>query len=1117
VKKNFLHSALVCLTLLAALPGAAQKNSVLSNGTWLKFSVTHTGVYRIDHQLLGRSGINPDHIDPRQLRIFAYPVGMLPQKIDVPLTDLREVAIHIEGEADGRFNRDDFILFYAEGPDRYFFREDKNLFHYQNNLYSEKNFYFVTVGSAPGKRIETLGSPGEQFEPLTRYEDFGHYETDLHNELKSGREWWGELFDTRTEIGIRFDMAGIVPGSEIRMVSSVMARSVSPSAFTVLWNGTSVVTQPMGVIPNTQWGVRGRTRTDTVSFAAAAPGASQTVTVQFTKGATNPSIGYLNFISFSATRQLEMRGATMPFVLRPAPQPKTAQLTRANAGVTVWNVQDPFDVKRQATVASGTQIQFGYRSTQPTAFVAFEPVTARPRFEAVVRNQNLHQTPPANLIILTHPDLRAAANRLAAHRRQQGISTFVASTEEVYNEFSGGRQDVSALRNYLHWLYQRPGGALQNVLLFGRGSYDYKSRVFNNTNLVPTYQSANSLHPLETYNSDDYYGFLEPGEGEWREVPAEDHTLDIGVGRLPLRTLAEANRMVDKLIRYDVENTNEGDWRRRITFVADDGDFNTHQSQASQLAEELEFRQPGYVTQKIFLDAFPQEERASGQFSPLTTRAIREAVRAGTYIVNFVGHGSEQIWMQERVLDQITVTELRNAPQWPLFVTATCEFGRADDPLLISTGELLVLRADGGAMGLVTTARPVNSATNFTLNRAFYLAFLQNEDGDLGNLFRATKNRSLSGVANRNFSLLGDPSVKFGPPTQQARITEAVTSSGSDTLRALSRIRLKGEIVARGVRQESFNGWADVAVLDKPVAVQTRGDENPPFSFFDWRHTLFRGRAAVANGYFELETVLPKNLTLQPGHGKISVIAQDAAQNAAALGAMERVWIGGTEKNVTVLPGGPEMVLFMGDTTFEAGGLVSPTTRLLGRLSDPQGINQAGYRPYTITATLDGTTEFDLCAFYKAGKNFTAGTFDFPLENLAPGAHEILVKAYDNHGNRGTQTIRFTVAGDGEISVEGLRNYPNPFTEKTTFEFVHSRSGEDLQVVLSVFNSQGQPVHSQTFGINQSNFRVVLGDWNGHSNNGIKLPAGIYYYRLGVRSMKDGALSEKFSKLILLN
>lgn len=1097
----------------------AQQHSVLSQGTWLKFSVSQTNVYKIDYQDLRRNGINPDNIDPRQLQLYAYPTGMLPQQIGTTLlTDLQELAVAVEGEEDGRFDRDDYVLFYGEGPDRYGYRDEKDIFFYENNLYTDRNYYYLTVGTTRGKRVESVASLGEGFPPVTQYVDFGFYETETHNELKSGRDWWGELFDSRLEVTIRFDMAGIVAGSSIGFVSSVMAKSVSPSQFSVLWNGVPVLTQDMATIPNTQYGAKGRVRNDTVRFPAPESGVSQNVTVRFSKGTTNPSVGYLNNLLFTCTRTLALRGDVTPFVLRGSNQPQTAQIANATGATLIWNVQDPFAIKRQTARLSNGRLEFGFASAPAVAFFAFDPAkAASPAFEAQVRNQNLHRAPDAALVIITHPNLKAAANRLAAFRQQQQIPAIVVTTEEVYNEFSGGRQDISALRNFLHLLYRREPRQLRHVLLFGRGSYDYKKRVFNNTNLVPTYESRNSLSPLETFSSDDFFGFLEPGEGEWRESPVQDHSLDIGVGRLPVRTLTEAQQVVDKLIRYQTA-TDDPEWRRRITFVADDGDFNIHQSQANQLASEVEFRQPALVARKVYLDYYPQEERASGQYSPLTTQAIKTAVKAGSYIVNYVGHGSEQIWMQERVLDQVTVSEMRNGPRWPLFVTATCEFGRTDDPLLISTGELLLLRRDGGAIGLVTTARPVNSSSNFTLNRAFYTALFQAANQDLGSIFRTTKNRSLSGVANRNFSLLGDPSLPFGIATTAIRISEAKTQTGSDTLKALSRVRIRGEVVTNGVIETGFTGWADVALYDKAAALSTRGDENPPFSFLEWRYPLFQGKMRVVNGRFEGEVQLPKNLNTTLGLGRISVIAQHDAGNWQAVGAKENVLIGGTEKNMALQPGGPAIALYLGDTTFVAGGLVSPSTRLIGRLSDPQGINQSGYRPETMVAILDDLTEYELTDFYSAADgDYRRGSFELPLENLEPGRHVLVVRAYDNHGNAGTQSIEFIVSKDGEITLDALRNYPNPFTEKTTFEFVHSRSGDDLAVTLTVYNSQGQVLHERSFDVPRSSYSVVPGEWDGYSAAGLKMPPGIYFYRVSVRSLNDGAKNEKFSKLILLN
>ncbi|MBK7649554.1 MAG: hypothetical protein IPJ20_00805 [Flammeovirgaceae bacterium] len=360
-------------------------------------------------------------------------------------------------------------------------------------------------------------------------------------------------------------------------------------------------------------------------------------------------------------------------------------------------------------------------------FVVFKSDKAKaPVFEGKVSNQNLLGMAAPQLLIITHPDFLSEAQRLANHRQSvSGIVSKVVTTNQIYNEFSGGKQDVTAIRDFIKMLYNDTNAQLKNVLIFGRGSYDYKNRVLGNTNYVPIYESRNSLSPLETYASDDYYSFLETTEGEWSESPVQNHTLDIGIGRLPVKTLEEATRVVDKLIEYDLNPSSFGPWQNEILFVADDGDFNIHNSQADQLANSVELLNPKYHTQKFFLDSFEQVTKPTGQRSPDAAKALDLSVRKGSLIVNYTGHGSERVWMDERILDEKVIESWKNGPRYPLFVTATCEFGRHDDPFQITSGELTLLQKKGGSIGLVTSSRPVNSSTNFTLNKAFTNRSLQ--------------------------------------------------------------------------------------------------------------------------------------------------------------------------------------------------------------------------------------------------------------------------------------------------------------------------------------------------------------------------------------------------------
>jgi len=335
-------------------------------------------------------------------------------------------------------------------------------------------------------------------------------------------------------------------------------------------------------------------------------------------------------------------------------------------------------------------------------------------------------------------------------------------------------------------------------------------------------------------------------------------TLDLSVGRLPVKTAEEAKAVVDKLIEYDTNAS--GPWQNEILFVADDGDFNIHHSQADQLATYVEQTYPAMATRRFFVDSYEQITKPSGQTSPAAAKALDLAVRKGSLIVNFTGHGSERVWMDERILDEVMVKDWKNKPRYPLFVTATCEFGRHDDPLQITSGELTLLQPKGGSIGLVTSARPVNSSTNFTLNRAFYEALFtktNNQYPDLGTTFRITKNNSTSGIANRNFSLLADPSMKLALPQNEIIFDEITTAAGSSSLTGLSEILVKGRIENAGNTADSFDGNLVLSLFDEPVTQATKGDESSPFSYSELSNVLYRGQATVTQGQFQASYARP--------------------------------------------------------------------------------------------------------------------------------------------------------------------------------------------------------------------------------------------------------------------
>jgi len=241
----------------------------------------------------------------------------------------------------------------------------------------------------------------------------------------------------------------------------------------------------------------------------------------------------------------------------------------------------------------------------------------------------------------------------------------VVTQQQVFNEFSSGTPDVSAIRNFMKMFYDRAGGTANScryLLLFGDGSYDNRGSGDKkyNTNLILTYQSGESLSPTASYVSDDYYGLLDTDEQMY------DGLLDIGIGRLPASDIEEASSLVEKIIGYDNPDK-QGGWRNQLCFIGDDEDSNIHMRQADELANYVGDHYPVYNSNKIYLDAYPQEELSTGPSYPDVTRAINDQVNRGALIINYTGHGGTQGLAHEKILTTNEIRSWTNKEKLPLF------------------------------------------------------------------------------------------------------------------------------------------------------------------------------------------------------------------------------------------------------------------------------------------------------------------------------------------------------------------------------------------------------------------------------------------------------------------
>ncbi|MCH7535909.1 MAG: type IX secretion system sortase PorU, partial [Bacteroidetes bacterium] len=718
----------------AGIQKSFTNSSVLASGNWYQFQVKAYGIYKLDYYYLKNTlNINVDNIDPRNIQIFGYGGGMLPEGNGVPrVDDLNENAIYVQGENDGVFNNGDYILFYGEGPHKWSYDTSDQHFHHQNHRYSDYSYYYLTIGS-PGKRINSVNSTvSPNTHSVNTFSDHLVKDSDENNLIKSGSEWFGEPFDINTSQSFTFSSPNINNAVPAYARIHVIARATVASSFDLYINGAYNQLKSIPAVSQnyTQAFYKGGLL-DEINFT---PNATNIIRLDYNKS-TTAAVGWLNFIELNVRRNLKLYGDQMAFrdaISVGSGNISEFTLSGANSSTKIWDVTDPANVFEQNGTLSGSNYVFRTATDSLKEFVAFGTSGfLTPTFITKVANQNLHGLSQTDFIIVTHPAFLSQAERLADfHRNQDNLSVVVITPGQIYHEFSSGAQDITAIRDFMRMFYERstgPNDIPKYLLLFGDGSYDNKNRVSGNTNYIPTYQSVESSEPAKSYVSDDYYGLLDTNEGVWNSNAK--HYVDIGIGRITCTTLEEAQGVVDKTINY-YSSEAMGDWRNRITFIADDEDGNLHTNQANLIADTIIARYPVFNMDKIFLDAYFQVSTSAGERYPEVQTAINNNIKKGQLIINYTGHGGELGWALERILQVNDINNWTNKDRLALFVTATCEFGRHDDIGTKSGGESLLIKNVTGAIATITTSRPVFASSNYQLNLTFYKEVFEQNNGE---------------------------------------------------------------------------------------------------------------------------------------------------------------------------------------------------------------------------------------------------------------------------------------------------------------------------------------------------------------------------------------------------
>jgi hypothetical protein len=1093
----------------------AQPTALFPSGQVFKIGSTQTGVHKIDQSFLRKMGVDLTGINPDKIRLFGNGGSMLPQKnSEYRPNGPLENAIWIQGGEDGRFDAGDGIFFYAEGPHVITQDTAARRLRHQINYYSDTTFYYLSIGAENGLRVKNspLIVAGKTGSVVSGFSDYWFHESELVNLLKSGREWWGEYISGSAPFSVQTSLPGVIPGSDMYISGSALGAAQVATKFLWQVNGQLLGESQVRAVGAGTYDIKGQRSDAGYKATAAANSSTVTLGVSYDRNGQSSALGYLNYLAIQTQR--ELAGYTQQQVYHFFPDARDTvnyQFKNIPADFLVWDITNKLQPALLPLTNAEVSVSKGRTYRRLTGFSPAQAYV--PDSWQNVPPQVLAQSAAPDLLIVTGEAWRKQALQLAAFREENnGLATLVVTPQEIYNEYSSGKPDVSAIRDFAKKLYDKEKGKLKYLLLFGDASYDYRNILKSQSastqqNLIPVYESRESLDPVYTYSSDDYFGFMEANEGEWIESGAGNHSLDIGVGRLPVKSVSEAQTVVDKLIRYGSDTYGKGLWRNKIAFVADDGDGNIHQRDADSLAS---MSSGSFFTSRIFLDAYPQSVSELGQRVPAVNEQIRRNINEGVLVLNYTGHGGTSGWAEEQVLTIGDMQSVRGMDNLPLLLTATCDFGRYDDPSVVSGAELMVLSPRGGAIGAISTARPVYSSTNFRINKSFYDALNASVPSTkIGSIFRGTKNNGLFEVLNRNFTLLGDPSMQLAVAKKKIRFKTA-----PDTLRALDKVSLEMEVFDVETKQtdSDFNGIARIVIYDKEITFRTLGNQDDPENYSEFRSKLFEGDVTVRKGRLTCAFNMPKDMDYRIGLGKVNVYASQHDGLSDAGSQLSIVTGGSAAMNIDQTP--PKIEAWLNDEMFRSGDVVGSSSVLKVKLSDESGINvsRAGIG-HDITLTVNDTLVLTLNDYYVADlDSYQSGSITYPFENLAPGSYQIKIKVWDIYTNSSEIAFGFQVRASDGIKLQELKVFPNPFQKDLSFELSHNRPDEDIEIFFRLFTQNGQKLGELNWRYYSGEQRILQSLMN-TSLDGFLQKLTAYMYSIEVRSLKDNSVDKRGGRI----
>ena len=1097
------------------------EHSLLAEGRWYKIPVSETGVYKITAgDIAGLSGTECSHI-----ALYGADAGMLTSSNNQPRPDdLKPVALEmVDANGNGIFDEGDCLMFYGEGANVWRYNNPEQAFQFNMHAYANYNYYYLTPDHTPAAadadtlRIRPAVLPDNMRPDINTTTATALYHEDRINSHGGGQIWAADKFTpsltTRTyklqlpgnpsygTVSARYAFANV----------SDYAAEIEVTIGDTKYRHTYTTGNYYYVFSNTF-----NTRQQEVE-----------VTVRYIPHDNNAT-GYLDFIELNTFVPLTYSGSQL--TVRNQQQIlsgcKSRFVVRGNGnGLRAWDITSPDQPRSLAvSVPAEGSIAFEGATDKARSFVLFGTNDLlSPTGIVALENQDIHGSEVPDMVIVTHKNYKGQGERIGdLHLLHDGMNSLVVTQEEVFNEFSGGRPDPMAIRQMMRCLRHKAGNGTNDapryLLLLGKGTYDNRDLLGNGLSTVITYETPASFNSEgNVFPSDDVYGYLDDATSGVFEG-----SMSVGIGRLPAKSNAEADHMIDKiegyLTRRDLESDQvRGDWRNYVALLADDADpsspGDTNFASDSEItARQIKELYPHYNIDRIYADAYVQQSGADGSYYPDVNNALRQRMNYGCLLLNYIGHGSGSYIGTERYMEFQDIEQYTNTDRLTFFVTSTCTFGKYDQIDALCGSEAFMLARAAG-IGVVAAARPIHHVQRFNTLLCLYALDGNNSIGDA---LRMAKNAS---QVSHCITLMGDPAIHLSVPRNRVVVTRInqrpVNPEVTDSAEVLSRVTVEGEIQGSdGERLEGFDGTIYPIVFDREMKYHTLANDNDSteIEFVQQKNVLYKGREKVEGGRFEYSFIVPRDVAYRYDYGKLSHYARSG--NNDATGQYSNIMFGGFNEETTIDELYPTVRLYINDTNFRNGGLTNESPTLIALLSDSVGINTAGSGlGHGITATLDGNpfSMVTLNDFFEPdltdGRN---GTVTYTMGKLDNGPHTLTLKCWNIFNYSGSASVDFYVVNDRTAEIGNFAAAPNPAHHRTTLRVEHNLTDCIANATLEIYDMRGRLLRTATPTAGSS---VVRYDWDFTNGNGAEVAKGIYVARVTLITTRGEKLT-KMTKIV---